>query len=92
MRREEKADSDKEQGTHSKEAASDCARGKRPDGKKPDKMEKAQYKADKAGRKLESAREKLASQKPQKRPGLAKKLSGEYGQKYGFTPTTRYTK
>lgn len=55
-------------------------------------MEKAQYKADKAGRKLESAREKLASQKPQKRPGLAKKLSGEYGQKYGFTPTTRYTK
>ncbi|MBU3876844.1 C40 family peptidase [Faecalicatena sp. AGMB00832] len=73
MRREEKADSDKEQGTHSKEAASDCARGKRPDGKKPDKMEKAQYKADKAGRKLESAREKLASQKPQKRPGLAKK-------------------
>ncbi|MFR2488339.1 MAG: hypothetical protein ACLTAC_34320 [Hungatella sp.] len=36
-------------------------------------MEKAQYKADKAGRKLESAREKLASQKPQKRPGLAKK-------------------
>lgn len=73
MRREEKADSDKEQGTHSKEAASDCAREKRPDGKKPDKMEKAQYKADKAGRKLESAREKLASQKPQKRPGLAKK-------------------
>lgn len=36
-------------------------------------MEKAQYKADKAGRKLESAREKLASQEPQKRPGLAKK-------------------
>ena len=73
MRREEKADSGEEQEPHSKEAGSGHTRGKRPDGKKPDKMEKAQYKADKAGRKLESAREKLASQKPQKRPGLAKK-------------------
>jgi len=73
MRREEKADSGEEQEPHSKEAGSGRTRGKRPDGKKPDKMEKAQYKADKAGRKLESAREKLASQKPQKRPGLAKK-------------------
>ena len=45
----------------------------RSDGRKPDKTEKAQEKADKAGRKLESAREKLAAQKPPKQPGLAKK-------------------
>lgn len=45
---------------------------KQSDGKK-DKLGKAQAKHDKAGKKLETAREKLATQKPQKPPGLARK-------------------
>ncbi|WP_074925933.1 C40 family peptidase [Enterocloster clostridioformis] len=73
MRQEEKTGGGEGQEPHDKEAGADRAGKKRFAGKKPDKTEKAQGKADKAGRKLESAREKLAAQKPPKRPGLAKK-------------------